>query len=211
VPQPGGGKRGDYSSLDSVRCLTALDCWAVGCYRRDGAYLDEALHWNGTTWSRTPVPAPAPAEFSATTKARSSAYCLAVGYDVTPGSTGATLNESLRWNGRKWRALTTLDPISATTGALNELTGLACSSATSCWGAGSFGNSASLTSLNQILYWNGTRWFEDQLPDPGGTSTGDDNILIWHTWAVGFQQQCDGSSQSGTFRVRRRPGRRRVR
>jgi hypothetical protein len=251
APQPGGRKHGDVSTLESVRCLTARDCWAVGYYLRRGASLDEALHWNGRTWSQVPAPTPGgilsndvnelndvfcashancwavgdfgtqdtsanqalhwngkswslvstpdPAGTNAeddnvlgSVRCSSSSACLAVGFDTTPGSTGATLNESLRWNGRKWRALTTLDPVSATTDAVNELTGLACSSAASCWAAGSFGTSSAQTSLNQILYWNGRRWFEDQLPDPGGTSTGNNNVLTADTcvaardcWAVG--------------------------
>jgi len=248
VPQPGGRGSGGYNSLDSVRCLTARDCWAVGYYAKGDADHNEALHWNGTKWSNIATPSPdgtfgdselndvvctshancwavgelgpqgatqsealhwngrkwsfvlTPDQHGVSTgdttilnavRCSSASSCLAVGYFEAP-ATFATTNESLRWNGKKWSRVKTVDPGGTTSDSANELTGLACSSAVNCWAAGSIGTVSTQTSLNQLLQWNGKRWFEVQIPDPNGTGTGADNALIWDTclsardcWAVG--------------------------
>src|ERR1700722_2230448 len=57
APNPGGTKSGDLNDLFAVRCLTGGNCWAVGEYAKGGGLLGEALHWNGTKWSSTAVPA----------------------------------------------------------------------------------------------------------------------------------------------------------
>ena len=254
VPQPGGQRHDDFADLATVRCLTARDCWAVGEYLKNGAYLDEALRWNGAKWSQVATPAPGgtlggdaselndvvctaaancwavgdygpqsgitaanqalhwngkkwsvspmpnPAgtntgdtNIAGSVRCTSPTACLVVGYETPASSPGTTLNESLRWNGKKWLALKILDPISGTDDAVNDLAGLACSSSVSCWAVGSEGTSGTVTTLlNQILHWNGTKWLEVQPPDPDGTSTGDNNVLLWDTcvsgrdcWAVG--------------------------
>ena len=58
VPNPGGTTGADLNELFAVRCLNARDCWAVGEYRKRGARINLALHWNGTKWSNVATPAP---------------------------------------------------------------------------------------------------------------------------------------------------------
>jgi hypothetical protein len=253
VPQPGGTGDGADSTLNSVRCLTAADCWAVGYYLKGGADLDQALHWNGTKWSRIPTPVPGGilsndvselndvvctspancwaagyfgsqdtsanqalhwngAKWSLVTtpdpagteagdsnmlgsvRCTSKSACLAVGNSGMTGSTSLTLNEALRWNGKKWLVQTTPDPGGTMIDvAVNDLTGLACSSPANCWAAGSDGNLTAATTLNEILHWNGKKWLAVTVPDPDGTNPGASNGLAWDTcisasdcWTVGF-------------------------
>jgi hypothetical protein len=252
VPQPGGRGEDADNTLNSVRCLTARDCWAVGYYIKGGADLDEALHWNGAKWSKVPTPAPGgiltndvneltdvvciahancwaagyfgsqntsanqvlhwngtkwslvstpdPAgtqsndvNMLGSVRCTSKSACLAVGESGLQGTTALTLNEALRWNGRKWRAQSTPDPGGTQTDvAVNDLAGLACSSPTSCWAAGNDGSLATATALNEILHWNGRKWSTVTVPDPDGTNPGASNDLSGDVcvsasdcWAVG--------------------------
>jgi hypothetical protein len=52
ILQP-GGRLG--AQLQSVRCTSSSNCWAVGVERR----LSEALHWNGQQWALVSTPSPA--------------------------------------------------------------------------------------------------------------------------------------------------------
>jgi hypothetical protein len=108
VPSPGGNALGDVSELMAVRCRVASDCWAVGRYfNKNAAALDQALHWNGTKWSVVPTPTPAGTLngddnelFDVVCMAASA--CWAAGEYGNNANHGVTLNQLLRWNGRKW-------------------------------------------------------------------------------------------------------------
>ncbi len=52
TPHPGGTAAEDDTSLNSVRCVTQKDCWAVGFSRKDPSPdRDVTLHWNSVKWS----------------------------------------------------------------------------------------------------------------------------------------------------------------
>jgi hypothetical protein len=102
-------------------------------------------------------------------------------------------NEALRWNGTKWSTLTVPSPGGTANFDFSVLSGLACTSATNCWAAGSSGTFTSGTSLNQILFWDGTTWTQDNnIANPDGAGQGAANELLGVTcssasncWAVG--------------------------
>jgi hypothetical protein len=52
VPSPGKVE----TVLTAVDVLTASDAWAVGYYNDGSAERPLALHWNGSTWSKSPIP-----------------------------------------------------------------------------------------------------------------------------------------------------------
>jgi hypothetical protein len=53
MPQPGGIGPDAGSLLESVACTSSSSCWAVGTAILDaGSQRNEALHWNGTRWTR---------------------------------------------------------------------------------------------------------------------------------------------------------------
>jgi hypothetical protein len=212
VPQPGGKKVWDYTSLADSTCITAADCWAVGGYGYQygdslkGSNL--VLHWNGKRWSKsTGIPSPAGSgwgkeSFLDAVRCVSATSCVADG-ELLKVTTGGLifLNEALHWNGKRWSKQSVPQPGGTASGAQNALYGLACGSSTSCWGVGYYGTSKPTDqNRNEILRWNGTKWTTAQrIPDPGGSAgTEIYNQLDGATcssarncWAVGTY---DGSS-----------------
>src|SRR5215470_14696938 len=102
----------------------------------------QALHWNGRKWSLVATPDPggtrvSPENTLSGLACSSSASCWAVGrYGPVPGSTGAVLNQALRWNGRKWSLVATPDPGGTASGDANITNRIRCTSPASCWSVG---------------------------------------------------------------------------
>ena len=49
-PKPAGTTNAQ-NTLESVRCPSASNCWAVGFLRNTVKFFGEALHWDGSAWS----------------------------------------------------------------------------------------------------------------------------------------------------------------
>jgi hypothetical protein len=184
APNPGGTKSGDLNDLFAVRCLTGGNCWAVGEYAKGGGLLGEALHWNGTKWSSTAVPATGGHhKFDATelfdVTCTSPSSCWSAG-DV--GKFSGTVSDPnpvrlrnlmLHWNGSKWSRVGTPDPAGTSTGRVNEIFGVRCLSGSNCNAVGFYGTAGSSPVLrNLALHWNGTKWSQSHTPNPGGTAAG---------------------------------------
>jgi hypothetical protein len=96
----------DMSYIIGATCSAARNCWAVGSYAdSDGAAVNQALHWNGSTWSLVTTPDPAGTGKSAVSvllavQCTSAASCWAVGAFEKPA--GHLQNEILHWNGTGW-------------------------------------------------------------------------------------------------------------
>jgi hypothetical protein len=197
VPNPGPTLKGHANQVDDVTCASPANCWAVGYYGSQSipiTYANQAMHWNGKRWSLVTTPDPAgtaTGDENALDAIRciSASACLADGYD---GTSPILSNEVLRWNGKKWSVQTTPNPGGTATGDENVLNGLACSSSTSCWAVGFDGPEKPFVPVNEMLHWNGKKWFTTKVPDPA-TGTGAQNQLLWDTcvssidcWAVGY-------------------------
>lgn len=173
TPDPGGTASGDVNQIFDVACRSTGNCWAVG---QDGSSLsqtvNQALHWNGTTWSLVTTPDPGGTSANEVNGLSSircpvTGTCLAVGSYGTSFSPAITLNQVLLWNGSTWTQVTTPNPGGTTTdGDLNELFAIACTSSSNCWATGTWGTSAG--TFNQALHWNGGTWSLVTTPDPGG-------------------------------------------
>lgn len=109
TPDPGGTGTHDKNELFAVSCLSATSCWAVGLHGFDsggsGTLLNEALRWNGKTWSLVKTPSPAGTGDQDTNelnaiRCASPGKCFAVGEQQKKG--GPEQNEILRWNGSRW-------------------------------------------------------------------------------------------------------------
>ena len=97
----------------------------------------------------------------------SATACRAVGSH--PTRSGLTLNEALRFNGKKWSVMPTPDQGGKATLEIDQLAGIACTAKNDCWAVGAFsGNSGGL--LNQALRFNGKKWSLVHTPNPGGNS-----------------------------------------
>jgi hypothetical protein len=253
VPDPGGTATGASNELNSVRCTSATNCWAVGSYAKKGADLAQALHWTGKKWSLVATPTPGgtlPANVNILTDVACSsagscwaagdygalnstdlllnlllhwngkkwsqvsapnpdgagdkhlngllavrcagpADCWAVGTGANVGSQLNFRDEALHWNGKKWLSVAVPNPAGVAKEDVNQLDGLACTSASNCWATGVYGKAAD-RALNLALHWNGKRWSRVATPNPEGTQAGASNILVGvncssarNCWAVG--------------------------
>ena len=158
TPSPGGTAPGDYSELSAVGCVRS-SCWAVGSagMHTTGTTTTsgEALHWNGSKWSRAGVPSrPDNSLIGVMCIVRSNCWAVGV-YSAGP----AFVNEAVHWNGSKWSEVATPDPGGVAMGDLNSLISVRCVSHSDCWAVGVAGAEASSTGLhNEILHWNGSKW-----------------------------------------------------
>jgi hypothetical protein len=84
-----------FSRLDSVSCLSATNCFAVGTWAGGSPTQTLVAHWNGTGW--TPIKSPNPTGSNGSTLTGIScigAKCTAVGAaQKPPTGASATLTE----------------------------------------------------------------------------------------------------------------------
>ena len=116
------------------------------------------------------------------------ADCWAVGQYGTAHQ--GDRNEVLHWNGATWRAVAAPNPGGHAVSSASELFSIRCASAKDCWAVGDY--TAHGADLNEMLRWNGSRWFKVATPTPAGTMPGSINELFDVTcltssqcWAVG--------------------------
>ena len=150
--------------LESVSCTSATACIAVGTTYAETGPAPLAESWNGTQWSlmKTPAAGAGAEETELLADSCGSAQsCVAVGVSVSYEDVGSPLIES--WNGTKW----SLDE-SAPTSAVNlGLTGVSCTSGTSCMATGySFDRLDSPVAFSEV--WNGTTWAAAKIPSGSG-------------------------------------------
>jgi hypothetical protein len=167
VPSPSGGSASDFNT---VTCISASDCEAIGNYgakNGDNDLLAEV--WNGSAWAVQPTP-PNPSgtdaelgSYGAGIACTSATSCIFVGsYHTSAGSANddfLTLAES--WNGTKWTVLTTPNPSGTTQGSFS---GVSCTSATSCIAVGSYDTKSDIHDKALAEYWNGSTWAMQSMP-----------------------------------------------
>lgn len=196
TPNPGGTSSGSSSVLFGVRCKAADDCWAVGDYLKNGATLDQALHWNGSKWSVVPTPTPG-GNLSGDLNelfdvvCPTTTNCWAAGQY---GNNGVTLNQVLHWNGTKWSQSSTPNPGGTASDDINSLDSVRCTASSNCWTVGQAGSiGPSFLVFNEALHWNGAKWTQVTTPDPGGTATGDFSDLTAVSCTSATNCWADGS------------------
>ncbi len=211
TPQPGRTSTpADQNELADIACVSATDCWAVGTYtNRAGAYLNEALQWNGRRWRQRSMPNRSGASagqknIAVGVACSSQSHCLSVGYGYNRA--GANVNEALRWNGRGWSTVSIPQPGGTKLGDYGYLAGLACPAASECWAAGAYRNRAGAY-VNETQRWNGKRWLQVPSANPGGTLGGDVNELLdvscataTECWAVGHYDNGSGVAVNEALR-----------
>jgi hypothetical protein len=89
-------------------------------------------------------------------------FCVAVGYEAQTDSTLGTLIE--RWDGAAWTVMSSPRPSS-----VDSLSGVSCSSVTSCVAVGETEPSPTLLTL--VESWDGTAWTVVASPSPTGSSS----------------------------------------
>ena len=158
VPSPNSAPN-QTNALNSVTCVTAYDCWAVGIYTgQQNQAL--AMRWDGASWSLVPIPSSGPdlANVLAGVSCTSHDDCWAVGYQ-REGTWLVTLIE--RWDGEEWRIVPS--PNSAF-GQTNVLWPVDCVEA-DCWAAGYYYGTGSIA-RTQALHHRGPPQVSDPGPGP---------------------------------------------
>ena len=170
-----------FSHVSSISCLSATFCEVVG----EGLSGQNAAVWNGTSWAGQATPGPASASFNSVSCTTASS-CEAVGQNFQNGQV-VTLAES--WDGTAWTIQSSPNP-SATQGS--QLSGVSCTSATSCTAVGSYQSSSVPNfgaSQTLVEVWDGTAWSIESSPNPG---TGD----ILEGVSCGASQVCTAVGQA---------------
>ncbi|HZO80004.1 MAG TPA: hypothetical protein VFB39_18360 [Solirubrobacteraceae bacterium] len=208
IHDPAGKTGFVINGLQGVTCVRATDCWAVGLYRPSGSrFLNQAQRFNGRKWKVVSMPSPGrPPGMAQPTGTRqlpavscpSATACRAVGN--YPNHSGLTLNEALRFDGKKWLVMRTPDQGGKSTRQDDELSGLACTAPSNCWAVGGFAGNAS-GFLNQALRWNGKLWALVRTPNPAGNQAHNQLRAIAcassnDCWAVGNQSPAMSMSAS---------------
>ena len=177
VPVPHIGTGG--AALDDVTALSARNAWAVGNDLNNGAIQTVILHWNGSSWRRSPSPSPSSTEnrlFGVAATSASNAW--AVGYDLQ-GSKYQTL--IVHWNGSSWRRVPSPDP--GGTAHQNRLSDVTAVSATNAWAVGDYRTGGGSRTL--IVHWNGSSWRQETGPHATRTGSLVGVATAGHLWATG--------------------------
>jgi hypothetical protein len=185
--------RREYSSgLSAVSCTSKRSCVAVGTYGFgsgcDGSDATRCIQraiaevWNGRLWTLEPVPLPALASHNSSLSGvacASARSCVAVGgYEYGSGCTnyyglGPCARQTLgvRWNGRRWQALSTPSGVGA-------LSAVSCSSSRSCVAVGGsgcyevMGGGSCSAGVAPAERWDGSHWtLEATAAEPGAAMT----------------------------------------
>ncbi len=173
-----------FSYVGSVSCPSASFCEVTG----EGPSGENAAAWNGTSWTAQATPGPASNSLSAVS-CTAAGSCEAVGQSLnTENDENAPLAEA--WNGSTWTIQSAPDPVTTQS---STLTGVSCTSASSCTAVGQYAsptppNFGELQTLAEV--WNGTTWTIATTPDPSSTGQ---NLL--GTVSCGASQTCTAVGQ----------------
>jgi hypothetical protein len=131
------------ASLGSVSCVSTTSCIAVGETRAYGEpSTDISETWNGTGWSKVPVPTPEGVKetFLSSVACSSATSCIAVGHSVSPS--WAVLAD--KWNGKEWKLIEVPLPSGA---KASSMAAISCVSPYYCTAAGIYTNSLGTLTL----------------------------------------------------------------
>ena len=149
-----------YGQLSSISCSAVDACVAVGSYVNQ-SYTSQALveTWNGATWTpQTLGNVPQQGATLNSVSCASSNSCVAVGSDYGSSYGGqAPLAEV--WNGTTWTAES-----AAGGGRGAALSGISCTSATTCTAVGTASVYGYPNQVPLAETWNGTTWTEQPMP-----------------------------------------------
>jgi len=168
ISNPPGSEK---SVLQAVSCPTRTICTAIGTdLTMTGGFAMFAERWNGTQWTRQPVPSPsgttAPELHAVSCPTRTA--CTAVG-EYSGASGPVMLAEA--WNGTRWRR----QPIPIPPGATaSSLVSVSCPSRSACTAVG-MDNTKSGSTTTLVQAWNGKRWNRQPSPNQPGTT---DSFLL---------------------------------
>jgi hypothetical protein len=169
-------------TLDSITCVSATDCVAVGDYLPKGGHFTSLIEsWNGRGWTRLAAPATAGHDVILDSVSCTSAIsCVATGnaFTTKASSRPRTIGITEILSGTTWRLVTPAWP----PGRDSFLGGVSCTSPARCLLVGS----TSLHVNNDYRYpyaatWNGGTWTPVAVPAPPKAIAGSKDF-----WAAGL-------------------------
>ncbi len=147
--------------LNSVFCVAADDCWAVGNNRRNRFII---LRWNGTAWSDASV------LDAANDQDLNDVYCTATDNCWAVGDRNGNNFTFVRWDGTNWSVT-----LVAAGGNQENLNGIACTTAKDCWAVGN-----ELNNNYTYVHWNGSAWTAAPLAGAAGNDDLNGVAIIGH-------------------------------
>jgi hypothetical protein len=176
-------------AFNGVSSVSGTDAWAAGAISTANPRTVQALmaHWDGSRWTRVPVPHPGPQTGSTLNgvSAASASDAWAVGYT---GTAPGLRSWVLRWDGTRWAHVPSPTPAGGA-----DLTGVSAASASDVWAVGSYG----IVARTLAMHWDGAGWTRLPTPSPGGVQgsvlLGVASVPGSGAWAVG----CYGTPASG--------------
>ncbi len=187
------------TNLNDLLVLSPSDIWLVG----DSQGHALALHWNGTIWSGTPVPAPTESSLSEIAAASANNIWAIGETDYGSGAPNGSAQPSHtlieHWNGTRWSQVASPDLLPSTRNLLQGVTVIA---SDNVWVVGAAGNDIAKSDYGThtsplIEHWNGTRWQLVTLPIV--QSAGLNSIVALSAndiWAAGSSNNNGGNSPS---------------
>jgi len=170
--------------LNAISGLGPTDLWAAGSTNYVGNGL--ILHWDGHSWSRTQLPG--------TINFRDIVELApndvwAVGQKPTRHYLDLTI--AMHFDGTKWTAVPTPNPLKLHNEDENWLTSIAAVSSNDIWATGVARDPDwGIRDYPFTVHWDGTKWSEVPTPDPGGSTRDTDLYSViapssTDVWAVG--------------------------
>lgn len=171
--------------LDSVTCLTSVDCWAVG-YAGSSTAATLVEHWDGLSWAVVNSPTLGSSTYLNAVTCLSTSDCWSVGQSYT-GQFGRAQTLAEHWDGTSWAIVSS--PNQGTQSS--SLTAVACSSPSECWAVGYIGSGDFSSTPSLIEKWTGTSWTIVSSPNPTGFQNplfGITCSSVTQCWAVGYSK-----------------------
>jgi hypothetical protein len=159
-------KPGRNDTLTGLDQLSADDAWAVGWHAPEYARIRSlVMHWDGSTWSKIPVPQPGKTHNGLSAVAAVSAddvWALGSWSDTYDGFSS---NLAEHWDGTSWSVVPTPDPGAAH----NGFEAVAAVASDDVWAVGGADPDFDGGQAPEVEHWDGSAWTVVDVPAlPGG-------------------------------------------
>jgi sugar lactone lactonase YvrE len=164
TPMEGGSTHG---VLAGASCTSSTACTEVGSYANGSGTVSLADAWNGIEWATQPTPGPSGAKATELHRVSCTgpSACTAVGSYTN--SSGAIVTLAERFDGTKWIPESPPNPNGAKE---SRLSGVSCTSASSCTAVGFYKNGGGSPFLSFAESWNGKEWKIQTTENPLGAT-----------------------------------------
>ena len=165
MPSPADGTHQVFTAVSGA---SGSDVWALGS-TFGGSSVPVLYHWDGSAWAPRALPAPAQAQISGIAAVSANSVWVA---GSQPSSSGNSQTLIMHFDGSGWSQAQVPNP--GGSGFTNGLGGMASSSPSDVWAAGSYQEGSGGVIVPFVLHYDGSTWAAANLPGPGG---GDSNPI----------------------------------